>query len=385
MAKRGAGEGTIGRRGDGMWRGLLMVGTKPDGSPDRRAVYGKTRALVQAKLDALRKRKSDGTLGEPSKERVTVASFLESWLEATKSTIRLKTYHRYESAVRVHLTPALGKLKLSDLRGDRLQRLYSEKLAGGLSPRSVVHIHRILHRALAQGVRWGYCAVNVCELVDPPKVPRHEMQTFTLEHARAFLAAAEGDPLEALYVLALTTGMRQGELRGLKWADLDLDAATVQVRRTLGRIKGQGFVETEPKSRQSRRRIDLDDLAVRALRKHRTGQLEQRLTAGPLWSDSDYVFCTAIGTPIEHGNLIRRSFEPLMKRAGVPRIRFHDLRHTFASLMLADEQHPKVVQEMLGHSQISLTLDTYSHVTPSLKRDAAHRLGRMLDPEARTG
>lgn len=385
MAKRGDGEGSIMRRKDGLWRGRVMVGTKPDGRPDVRNVYARTRGECLVKLDALRTRVRSGTLGAPTKERATLADYLENWLKATKSTIRLKTYHRYESAVRVHIIPALGKTKLPDLKADQIQRLYGEKQASGQSPQSVVHIHRILSRALSQGVRWGYCVRNVCDLVDPPKVSRHEMRTFTLEHARAFLAAAEGDPLEALYVLALTTGMRQGELRGLKWADLDLDAATLQVRRTLGRIKGQGFVETEPKSRQSRRRIDLDDLAVRVLRKHRASQLEQRLTAGPLWTDGDYVFCTAVGTPLEHGNILRRSFKPLMKRAGVPRIRFHDLRHTFASLMLADQQHPKVVQEMLGHSQISLTLDTYSHVVPSMKRDAAHRLGRMLDPVTKTG
>ena len=180
----------------------------------------------------------NGTLGEPAKERASHASS-KAGSKQPREPFAYRPTVDTNLVVLVHLIPALGKTKLSELKADQIQKLYSGKLATVQSPQSVLHIHRILHRALAQAMRWGYCVRNVCDLVDKPKVPRHEMQTFNLEHARAFLAAAEGDPFEALYVLALTTGMRQG---GLKWADIDLDAGTLQARRTLGRIQGQGFV-----------------------------------------------------------------------------------------------------------------------------------------------
>jgi len=276
-----------------------------------------------------------------------------------------------------HAIPALGKRPLARVEPQDLQRLYSRKLEEGLAARTVGKLHVVLHRALQDAVRWGLVGRNVCDAVRPPKVHAQEMRTLSPDEARQFLAAAEGDALEALYVLAITSGLRQGELLALKWQDVDLEAGQLQVRRTIARVNGRGFVEQEPKSARSRRSIALTPLAVDALRRHRARQLERRMIA-LVWEENDLVFANEVGRPIEAQNLVRRSFHPLLKRAELQRVRFHDLRHTAATLLLAQGVHPKVVQEMLGHSTVSLTLDTYSHVMPNMQAEAAAKMQAAL-------
>jgi len=241
----------------------------------------------------------------------------------------------------------------------------------------VAHLHAVLHRALEQAAQWGLTPRNVAKLVTPPRPARREMATLSPEQARASLEAAEGDRLEALYVLALSTGMRQGELLALRWRDVDLEGGTLQVRATLQRTR-DGFQFAEPKTARSRRQVALTKPAVEALRRHRSRQLEERLQMGAAWEDNDLVFANEVGRPIEAGNLIRRSFHPLLDRAGLQHIRFHDLRHTAATLALGKGVHPKIVAEMLGHSQIAVTLDLYSHVTPTMQRQAAEALEAAL-------
>jgi integrase len=204
------------------------------------------------------------------------------------------------------------------------------------------------------------------------------MRTLNGEQAQQFLAVAQGDPLEALYVLALTAGARQGELLCLKWEDIDLALCRMQIRRTITRLVNKGFTVSEPKTAKSRRIIHLTPLAIEALKQHRVKQNEARLAAGAAWDHQGWVFCNAVGRPIEAGNMIRRSFRPLLQKAGLPIIRFHDLRHSTASLLLSLGIHPKVEQELLGHSQISLTLDTYSHVIPALHEEAVKILSTLL-------
>jgi integrase len=233
-------------------------------------------------------------------------------------------------------------------------------------------------RALGDALRWQLVVRNICDAVDPPRVPKKEMQALTGEQAQQFLEAASGDPLEALYVVALTTGMRQGELLGLKWMDLDLALGTVQVRRTISRLAKKGFTVSEPKTAKSRRKIHLTHLAIEALKRHRLRQNEAKLAAGPAWDEQGWVFCNTVGRPIEVGNMIRRSFRRILTKAELPIIRFHDLRHSAASLLLSLGVHAKIVQELLGHSQIGLTLDTYSHVLPSLQEEAVSRLNTLL-------
>jgi integrase len=212
--------------------------------------------------------------------------------------------------------------------------------------------------------------------VDPPRVRRPEIHPLTPEQARTFLDAARGDRLEALYSVALAIGLRQGEALGLRWEHIDLDGGELRVRVALQRIAGK-LQLVEPKTRQSRRTIPLPQVAVNALRAHRVSQLEERLLAGDRWVDTGLVFCTPKGTPLDARNVTRR-FQKLLKQTDLPHQRFHDLRHTCATLLLVQGVPPRVVMEILGHSQISLTMDTYTHVVPALKREAANRMDALL-------
>jgi integrase len=235
----------------------------------------------------------------------------------------------------------------------------------------------VLHHALKQAARDGLTVRNVADLVSPPRVPRHEMQTLSAEQARTFLQAAEGDRLAALYVLALSTGMREGELLGLRWRDVDLTHGSLTVRGTLQRTKGQ-FSIGEPKTHRSRRPVTLTPQAVAALRKHKATQNEERLRLGDLWQDLDLVFTMEDGRPIHAATLLRHFYYPLLRRAELPRVRFHDLRHSVATLLLGQGVHAKIVADLLGHANIGVTLDVYSHVTPTMQRQAIDALSAVL-------
>jgi len=368
--KRGNFEGTIYRRKDGRWAASVSLGRRR-----RKSYYGKTREAVAAKLTAALKARQDGLpiIGE----RQRVGEYLGGWLEAVRPSLRPRTFTRYEQYVRLHTLPHLGRLPLAKLGPHHLQDLYADRQKAGLSPTSVRHLHAVLHLALGQAAKWGLVARNVADLVTPPRARRQEMATLSPEQTRIFLAAAQGDRLEALYVLALTTGMRQGELLALRWRDVDLQGRTLQVKATLQRT-GAGFAFAEPKTARSRRQVALTDAAVAALRRHKAGQAEERLRIGAAWEDNGLVFANEVGRPIEATNLLRRSFHSLLVRAALPRIRFHDLRHTAATLLLAEGMHPKIVADMLGHAQVAITLDLYSHTTPAMHRQAADALDVLL-------
>jgi integrase len=239
-----------------------------------------------------------------------------------------------------------------------------------------------LHKALKQALRWGLVPRNVCEAVDPPRVHREEIRPLSPKQARALLTAAREDRLEALYVLAIHCGLRQGELLGLRWEDIDLEARTLQVRRTLTAAK-DGPAFTVPKTAKSRRSVNLTPGVVAALRRQRERQLEERKRLAELWHDQGLVFATEVGTPLHRGNLSSRSFKPLLEKAGLPSsVRFHDLRHTCATLLLSKGVHPKLVQDLLGHSNVSVTLDTYIHVLPGMGDQAASAIvDALCDPE----
>ena len=369
MARRGNGEGSIYRRADGRWAATV---TEADGG--RKTYYGKTRAAVGQRLTGALKGEQDGT---PSvNERKLVGAYLTEWLESAQPSLRPRTFARYEQYVRIHAMPALGRLKLARLAPAHLAKLYAARLAAGSSPATVVHLHRVMHRALKQAVRWGACIRNVAELVTPPRVPHHEMRSLAPDQARAFLAAAAGDHLEALYVLAVTTGMRQGELLGLRWRDLDLEAGSVRVQTSLQRTP-HGFELAEPKTARSRRQIMLGEAARAALRRRRLQQELDRRVAGDVWTNHEgLVFTNPLGENAL--GVLRTSFPALFAQAGVQPVRFHDLRHSAASLLLSQGVHPKVVSEMLGHSTIAITLDLYSHVTPTMQREAAAVMDQVL-------
>jgi integrase len=267
------------------------------------------------------------------------------------------------------------------LSAQHVQAFYARKLKEGLSPSTVIYYHSILHNALETAVTWGLVSRNVCDLVTPPRRVRFEIQPFTLEQVQSFFAAIRGHKWELLFNLALATGMRQGELLGLKWQDINFSTGTLQVRRMLTRVSSETsvrvFIEAEPKTQQSRRSITIASFAFEALKQHRLRQLEIRLKADTLWEEHDYVFCTLVGTHLRPSHVVDE-FKKILKRAGLPAIRFHDLCHSTATLLLSLGVHAKVVQEMLGHTQISMTMDISSHVLPSMQVDAVHRLNDLL-------
>ena len=258
-----------------------------------------------------------------------------------------------------------------------VQDFYQDQLVAGLAPASVNKLHAILHKALDQAVKWHMIPRNPTEGIRAPRPTPKEMHPLSADETRKLLEAARGDNLEALYVLAIHTGMRQGELLALKWSDVDLENAVISVRRTLMK-SGGSLLLGEPKTKKSRRTIQLTEEAVRALREHLDRQVEHIQRLGDLYRDEGLIFASEVGTLINPTNLRQRSFASLLTRAGLPQIRFHDLRHTCATLLLSRDVHPKFVQELLGHANIAITLDTYSHVIPGMGDHAVRAMEDVL-------
>lgn len=342
----------------------------------RKAYYGKTRAEVAKKLSDAIKAHGDG-LPIPN-DRQTFAQFVERWVSTVTPTLRPKTASNYAQLLSAHAVPLIGRIPLPKLQPSDLVRVYEQRRKDGAAPRSILHLHRVIFRCLRYAERWGDVARNIAALVDAPKVARSEMRCLTAEEARALLAVVQGDRLEAFLILALSTGMRSGELLGLTWRAVDFDRGTVAVLASLQPTPG-GLALMETKTNRSRRVIDVVPRVVACLRRHRAAQEMERRVAADAWEgDLDLVFTTATGTPLDGRDLIRKWFRPLLKRAGLPAIRIHDLRHSYASIALARGVHPKVVQEAMGHATIAVTLDLYSHVVPSLQREAAKEMGEAL-------
>jgi integrase len=373
MSKRRAhGEGTITKRKDGRWEARY---TPPDGR--RKALYAKTQAEVRARLTAALRDRDVG-LPAAGDERQTLADWLHAWLAAAKPTVRVRTWRRYEEYVRIHLIPTIGRIRLARLTPNHVQQLYARKLEEGLSAQTVRHLHAVLRRALNEAVRQGVVPRNVATIARPPKAPRHEIQVLSAAQVLTLLDSLEGDRFEALYTVALSTGMRLGELLALRWRDVDLTYGRLQVRQTLHYLRAGGYVFAEPKTSGSRRSIDLTAAALDALRRHRVRQNEQRLALGAAWQDNDLVFPRDDGAPAMDTSITGYHHKKILARAGLPAVRFHDLRHTAASLMLAGQVNPKVVSEILGHASVRITLDIYAHVLPGMQQSAVAALDAAL-------
>lgn len=300
-----------------------------------------------------------------------LSEYLKHWLEdVSRPTIRKGTYHLYERLIRLHVVPHVGGVQLANLTLSHVQSLYAQLEERGASARQREMVHNLLHKSLDQAYLWAYVGRNVCDLVTKARVPKKPMKYLNQDQAEQLLKAATKDLYYALFVLALTTGLRQGELFGLKWEDIDFRSCSLNVQRTAYEIKSEVYVG-EPKTAKGRRRVELPLIATEALTKHR----EAMLAEGHIGA---WVFCDRNGNLIQRNNFIKRCLRPLLLKAGLPQIRFHDLRHTAATLLLSQGTHPKVVQERLGHAQINITLDTYSHVLPTLQKDAADQLDVMF-------
>lgn len=381
MARRGRranGEGSIFRRSsDGRWVTQLTVGYKANGKPDRKTLTGHSAREVAEKLAVAQAELARGVNLKP--ERLAVADLLDRWLASLgAANLAPKTLTSYEATVRLHLKPALGGLQVGGLSALHVEALLAEKIDAGQSPRSVRYMLVVLRLALGWALRRKLVGVNVALDVAGPKVTRHRVEPMTPDEARRLLAAASGDRLEALYVLALALGFRQGEALGLTWADVDLDVGVVRVRKQLQRLDGK-LVRRDLKTEGSRRDLPLYPDVAAALRAHRKRQLAERVAA-PRWEDHDLVFCSARGTPLEPSN-VRKRYKKILAAAGLPERRYHDLRHSCASFLLALGVSTKGVQEILGHSQSATTLDIYAHLLPGAKEKAVGDVGRLLAGE----
>ena len=370
MAKnRGHNEGTIYQRADGRWCAQVSL------NGHRLTHYAKTQRECREWLRTTLAQVDSGLTIEGA--RTTLGEYLDRWMEASQSRFRPRTTYLYAGIIRHHIAPYVGAIKLKDLRPDHIQSLYTTRMKDGVGVRTVHLMHAILHRALDQAVRRGLVTRNPTDAVDKPTSKTQEMKVLEPGQVTVLLEEAKAGHQEALYYLAVTTGLRQGELLGLRWADLDWETGRLQVQRQLQVVPGQGKVFCEPKSAAGRRSIVLGATALEKLREHREYQHTQRLFAGARWKENDLIFPCSLGTPADPQYLLQ-TFKRLLKKAGLPEIRFHDLRHTAATLMLQQGVHPKIVQERLGHSNISLTLNTYSHIIPGMQEDAAKKLDAML-------
>jgi integrase len=368
--KRGNNEGNIYQRESGLWEARVSL---PGGR--RKSVYGHTRREVQEKLTALLRDVQQG-LPVPT-GRETIGHFLERWLEdAAKPAVAPATHDSYRRMIARHLLPTLGNVRLDKLTPQHVQKLQAGLLASGLSPRTVAYTRALLRRALGQAVRWSMLPRNPVTLVDPPKQQRHEPSFLTAEEAKRLMASLAGDRLEPLVLLTLVTGLRRGEVLSLRWQDLDLEDGLVRVRGQYQKWEGR-WQWLPLKTQQSRRTLIVPLFVVQALRQHRTRQVEVRLAVGSDWQDFDLVFCTEVGTPIDGPNLTRQ-FQRRLRRADVPHIAFHGLRHSAATLLLARGLTIGQIQKILGHASGKLTSDLYAHHSREIAEQAARKMEALF-------
>lgn len=372
----------------GRWGFVVDLGPASDGRRRQARRRGfATKKEAQATLDRLRVSSADGTFVEPT--RLTVAVYLSAWLDGLATAGRAAgTLSSYRRNVATHLVPTLGGLRLQALAPGHLDALYARLLAdgrrdgkGGLSARTVRYNHTILRKALADAVRKGLIARNVADLADPPSARSArapEMAWWTPAELGTFLSAVAGDELHPLFRLASMTGLRRGEVCGLRWAEVNLDSGLVQVRRQLTVVDGRVIAEEHPKSDHGRRTVEVDESTVATLRHHRGSQLGRRMLVGAGWREGDLVFCGPAGEQL-HPESVAKAFVRRARIAGVPVIRFHDLRHTHCAHLIAAGRNPREISVRLGHASVSFTLDRYGHLMPEAGGDAAAAVAALVD------
>lgn len=367
--KRGQNEGSIYQRKDGRIIGAVSI----QGKRIEKSFKTKTAAREWVKQSISQ---IDAGLSIQGAQYKT-NKYLQEWLVTKKNHIKANTLKQYEQVIKQHIAPVLGDVKLRDLTPIMLQRFYNLKLENGTSENTVALMHRVLRGALRQAHMMGLIVRNPLVSVRCPKPERKEMKTLNESQVRNLLLVARSTGLEALLHITVTTGLRMGEVIGLKWEDLDMGTGSLRVQRQVQREKGKGLVFSQPKSAKSRRVIILGPSAIDKLKLHYQQQHWSKLIAGDRWEENDLIFPNTIGKPMEHSRLLK-DFKEILKKAELPIIRFHDLRHTAATLMLQAGIHPKIVQETLGHADISLTMNTYSHALPTLQKEAAAKMDELV-------
>ncbi len=372
-ARRPRGAGSVSRRKDGLYVGRLP---RDPETGQRPAVYGHSEAEVALKL-AQRLLDRQARLAPP--DRQLLRDYLPRWLEEVKRPrLAASSYAAYDDMIRAHLTPGLGHLTLARLTPAAIQRFYAAKHQAGYAPASIRLMHSILRAALQTAVKWSLVPRNVATLVDVPALPKRDVAVLDEGPAKRLLAAARGDPREALYVVALTTGLRRGELVGLRWADVDFEAGRLHVRQKHYRVRRR-LIENAPKGGRQRT-VPLPRLAAEALRRHQVRQATVRL--GMLWARPDLVFTGHDGRPMDAGSFSSAWLPALLKRAGLPRMTGHQLRHSFASVLLKQREDVAVVSELLGHASPEITYRVYRHVLRGEATAAIERLDALLREES---
>lgn len=372
--RRSHGEGSVFQRANGMWVAQIDLGWV-GGRRRRRTVYGSSEREVLSKRDQLRNQLAKGVnLADPPR---TVEQWLNEWFQTVKTSDGTgpSTLDRYDQILRVHLIPLIGRVKLSALAPRDVQLMVSH-LRETAAPASVIKIHGVLRNALADAERMDLVPRNVAKSVRSAKLARTERRALTPNEALSLLSQLNGDHLECVFILALSTGLRRGEVLGLRWKDVDLPGRALFVRQTVQRVGGVlRFVP--PKTHRSTRPLPLSALTISALLTQSARQAEDRLLVGPAWEDHGLVFASHVGTPLEPRNVNRR-FSTARAAAGLEWVRLHDLRHAFATFLLDQGEELRTVMDLLGHSTIRLTADTYGHVLPSRARSAADAIDRVL-------
>jgi integrase len=374
--RRPRGEGSIYVTAAGRARGALIVTDPETGARYRRTVSGRTKAEVRDRLRALREGVEKGLTARPGGPR-TLRAFVEAWLPALRGRVRFATWRGHELNLRLYILPALGDVPLGQLTPTAVERLAAGMVRSGRSSTTARAARTTLRLVLRDAERDGLVARNVAALARPPRVERREFRVLTADETRRLLDGTADDALGPLFALAATTGMRQGELLGLRWDDVDLAGGTLTVRRALARAE-RGYALAETKTARSRRTLELAPAAVAALRRQRARSAELRLAAGAAWQDRDgLVFTDQVGRHVRPAS-VSHGFADALRRLGLPHVRFHDLRHGAASLLLAQGVPLKVVSETLGHSGITITADTYGHLDREQRRAAAAAIERAL-------
>ncbi len=376
-------KGHIRKRGKSSWAIVLDLGRDASGSRRQKwhSVKGRRRD-AERELAKLLSELNTGSYVEPA--RMSVSEFFDRWLaDYAKPKVSSKTFERYQEMIDGHIRPALGAYLLPKLAPLHIQSFYSRALdkgrkdgRGGLSAQSVVHFHRVLHKALAQAVKWQLLARNPVDAVEPPRAERKEMRALDEDETARLLSLLTGNRLHTPVLLAVTTGLRRGEILGLRWTDIDLKAGTLTVVQSLEQTK-DGLKFKAPKTHRSRRSIALPEMTVEALRSHRAAQAEEKLALGPAYGENGLVCPRPAGGPWAP-DVFSTAFAAFVRRSGMKSFRFHDLRHTHATHLLRAGVHPKIVSERLGHSSVSITLDTYSHVLPGMQQDAVRLVDAAL-------
>ena len=369
--RRGRGEGSIWQLRNGRWRAQVQR----DGE---RVSHGAD--TKQACLEWLRKMqyKLDGGL-KIGGDRILLEEYLQEWMESVQLTLRPKTHHQYGRNIQLHIIPHIGKMTLKALSQRSLERFYADLSRDGCGAYTIGYVHRILHRALGKAVLYGYIAANPATGISLPRQQAKEMLVLDADQIGRLLTAASTNRLESLFHLAAVTGMRQAELMALKWVDVHWSTGLLHVHRQLSRVPHQGWSFTEPKTRAGRRMVPIGPGAIEALRRQKARQTIERAAAGKKWQDHDLVFATTTGTPMDAQNL-RKVFVAILREAGLPEVRFHDLRHSAASLMLNHGVPVLVVSKILGHANPSITMNVYAHLYSESVGIAGQLMDELVTP-----